>query len=51
MSGQYLKCRLYNTVLCWLLIGPTGTKPNDDPERDQFLFSLLHSPPSAHGIN
>ena len=28
-----------------------ATKPKDDPERDQFLFSLLHSPPSAHGIN
>jgi transposase len=28
-----------------------GAKPKDDPEREQFLFSLLHSPPSAHGIN
>jgi transposase len=26
-------------------------KPKDDPVREQFLFSLLHSPPSAHGIN
>jgi transposase len=33
------------------LLSAKATKPNDDPERDQFLFSLLHSPPSAHGIN
>jgi transposase len=28
-----------------------AAKPKDDPERGRFLFSLLHSPPSAHGIN
>ncbi len=28
-----------------------ASKPKDDPERGQYLFSLLHSPPSAHGIN
>lgn len=28
-----------------------ATKPKDDPEREQLLFSLLHSPPSAHRIN
>jgi transposase len=27
------------------------TKKKDDSERRQFLFSLLHSPPSAYGIN
>jgi transposase len=27
------------------------TKLKNDPEREQFLFSLLHSPPSVHGIN
>jgi transposase len=26
-------------------------KLKDDPEREALLFSLLHSPPSAHGIN
>jgi len=26
-------------------------KPKDDPDREQCLFSLLHSPPSAHGIS
>jgi hypothetical protein len=27
-----------------------ASKPRDDPEGEQFLFSLLHLPPSAHGI-
>jgi transposase len=26
-------------------------KPKDDPERGHLLFSLLHSPPTTHGIN
>ena len=26
-------------------------KPKDDPERERFLFSLVHSPPSAHGFD
>jgi len=33
------------------LLAAKRAKPKDDPERGQFLFSLLHSPPSAHGIN
>jgi transposase len=33
------------------LLPTKAAKPKDDPERGQFLFSLLHSPPSAHGIN
>jgi transposase len=33
------------------LVSAKATKPRVDPEREQFLFSLLHSPPSAHGIN
>jgi transposase len=33
------------------LVSPKVTKPRPDPEREQFLFSALHSPPSAHGIN
>jgi len=33
------------------LLPTKGAKPKDDPEREQFLFSLLHSPPSTHGIN
>jgi transposase len=33
------------------LLPAKAAKPKDDPERGQFLFSLLHSPPSAHGIN
>jgi transposase len=33
------------------LLSAKASKPKDDPERKQFLFSLLHSPPSAHGIN
>jgi transposase len=33
------------------LFSAKAIKPKDDPEREQFLFSLLHSPPSAHGIN
>ena len=33
------------------LLSAKATKLNTDPARDQFLFSLLHSPPSAHGIN
>jgi transposase len=33
------------------LLPAKAAKPKDDPEREQFLFSLLHSPPSAHGIN
>jgi transposase len=33
------------------LVSPNATKPRPDPKREQFLFSVLHSPPSAHGIN
>jgi transposase len=33
------------------LFSAKAAKPKDDPVRRQFLFSLLHSPPSAHGIN
>jgi transposase len=33
------------------LLPAKSAKPKDDPEREQLLFSLLHSPPSAHGIN
>jgi transposase len=33
------------------LLPAKTAKPKDDPEREQFLFSLLHSPPSVHGIN
>ena len=33
------------------LLPAKAAKPKDDPEREQLLFSLLHSPPSAHGIN
>src|SRR5207245_225732 len=33
------------------LVRAKTTKLKDDPEREQFLFSLLHAPPSAHGIN
>jgi transposase len=33
------------------LIPAKGTKPKNDPECEQLLFSLLHSPPSTHGIN
>ena len=33
------------------LLPAKASKPKDDPERGQFLFSLLHSPPSVHGIN
>jgi len=33
------------------LVSPKAAKPRPDPEREQFLFSVLHSPPSAHGIN
>ena len=34
-----------------ILFPMKAAKPDDDPGRKQFLFSLLHSPPSAHGIN
>src|SRR5262249_24960423 len=33
------------------LLPAKAAKPKDGPEREQLLFSLLHSPPSAHGIN
>jgi transposase len=33
------------------LLPPKAAKPKDDSGREQLLFSLLHSPPSAHGIN
>jgi transposase len=33
------------------LIPAKATKPKNDPECEQLLFSLLHSPPSTHGIN
>lgn len=46
--GRYFS-RFANGGLNALL--PGKAKPKDDPEREQFLFSLLHSPPSAHGIN
>jgi transposase len=46
--GRYF-CHFANGGLNALL--PEKAKPKDDPEREQFLFSLLHSPPSAHGIN
>jgi hypothetical protein len=29
------------------LLPAKAAKPKDDPEREQFLFSLLHSPPSC----
>ena len=32
------------------LLPAKSAKPKDDPERNQLLFSLLHSPPGAHGI-
>ena len=33
------------------LLPVKAARPKGDPERKQLLFSLLHSPPSAHGIN
>jgi hypothetical protein len=33
------------------LFSKKATKSKDDPVGNQLLFSLLHSPPSAHGIN
>lgn len=33
------------------LVSAKATKPRNDPDRVQLLFSLLHSPPAAHGIN
>jgi transposase len=33
------------------LLSAKTSKPKDDPERKELLFSLLHSPPSSHGIN
>jgi transposase len=47
--GRYLT-RFANDGLD-ALVSVKATKPRVDPEREQFLFSLLHSPPSAHGIN
>ena len=43
MSGQYLKCRLYNTVLCWLHIGPTGALALE-PEDIFAILSYLPQP-------
>ncbi len=47
--GRYF-CRFANEGLN-ALFPAKAAKPKDDPEREQFLFSLLHSPPSTHGIN
>ena len=33
------------------LLPAKAAKPRDEPEYAQFLFSLLHSPPSCHEIN
>src|ERR1035441_7465498 len=33
------------------LLPAKAAKPRDEPEHAQFLFSLLHSPPSCHEIN
>jgi transposase len=33
------------------LVPAKAAKPKDQPEHMQFLFSLLHSPPSSHEIN
>src|SRR5437879_13083882 len=33
------------------LVAGKANKLKDYPEREQVLFSLLHAPPSAHGIN
>jgi len=33
------------------LFSKKATKAKDDPVRNQLIFSLLHSSPSAHGIN
>ena len=47
--GRYF-CRFANEGLNALLPAKPA-KPKDDPEREQLLFSLLHSPPSTLGIN
>jgi transposase len=47
--GRYF-CRFANESLN-ALFPAKAAKPKDDPDREQFLFSLLHSPPSTHGIN
>jgi len=47
--GRYLT-RFANDGLN-ALVSTKATKPRVDPEHEQLLFSLLHSPPSAHGIN
>ena len=47
--ARYSRCFTTGGLDALLPAKPAGSK--DDPERKQLLFSLLHSPPSAHGIN
>ena len=47
--GRYVN--LFYRDGCKLLFVKRRTKTQNDQERKQTLFSLLHSPPSAHGIN
>ena len=53
MSRRTVRCyssRSANGGIDVLLPVKTA-KPKDEPEHAQFLFSLLHSPPSCHEIN
>ena len=47
--GRYVS--LFYRDGCKLLFAKRRAKTRNDQERKQTLFSLLHSPPSVHGIN